>query len=73
MPAVPERDVEVVIEPNLSVVGDKELLRVALQNLLDNAFKFTSPTATREACRSVAPSTRASPLSSCETTASVST
>jgi signal transduction histidine kinase len=38
----PERDVEVLIEPNLSVVGDKELLRVALQNLLDNAFKFTS-------------------------------
>ncbi len=39
----PERDVEVVIEPNVSVVGDKELLRVALQNLLGNAFKFTSP------------------------------
>lgn len=39
----PERDVEVVIEPSVSVVGDKELLRVALQNLLDNAFKFTSP------------------------------
>jgi signal transduction histidine kinase len=37
-----ERDVEVVIEPNLSAVGDKELLRVALQNLLANAFKFTS-------------------------------
>ncbi len=39
----PERDVEVLIEPNLSAVGDKELLRVALQNLLGNAFKFTSP------------------------------
>ena len=39
----PERDVEVVIEPNVSAVGDKELLRVALQNLLGNAFKFTSP------------------------------
>ena len=38
----PERDVEVVIEPNVSVVGDRELLRVALQNLLGNAFKFTS-------------------------------
>ena len=38
----PERDVEVLIEPNVSTVGDKELLRVALQNLLGNAFKFTS-------------------------------
>ena len=38
----PERDVEVLIEPNVSVVGDKELLRVALQNLLGNAFKFTT-------------------------------
>ena len=40
--AQPERDVEVLIEPNVSAVGDKELLRVALQNLLANAFKFTS-------------------------------
>jgi signal transduction histidine kinase len=38
----PERDVEVLIEPNLSAVGDKKLLHVALQNLLGNAFKFTS-------------------------------
>ena len=38
----PEREVEVLIEPNVSAVGDKELLRVALQNLLGNAFKFTS-------------------------------
>ena len=38
----PERDVEVLIEPNVSAVGDKELLRVALQNLLGNAFKFSS-------------------------------
>ena len=40
--AEPKRDVEVVIEPNVSAKGDKELLRVALQNLLGNAFKFTS-------------------------------
>ena len=40
--AEPEREVEVLIEPNVSAVGDKELLRVALQNLLGNAFKFTS-------------------------------
>ncbi len=39
----PDRDVEVLIEPNVSAVGDQELLRVALQNLLGNAFKFTSP------------------------------
>ena len=39
----PERHVEVLIEPNVSAVGDKELLRIALQNLLGNAFKFTSP------------------------------
>jgi signal transduction histidine kinase len=38
----PERDVDVVIEPNVSAIGDQELLRVALQNLLGNAFKFTS-------------------------------
>ena len=38
----PERHVEVLIEPNVSAVGDKELLRVALQNLLGNAFKFTT-------------------------------
>jgi signal transduction histidine kinase len=40
--AEPERELEVLIEPNVSAVGDKELLRVALQNLLGNAFKFTS-------------------------------
>ncbi len=38
----PERDMEVLIEPDVSAVGDKELLRVALQNLLGNAFKFSS-------------------------------
>ena len=41
--AEPERDVEVLIESDVSAVGDKELLRVVLQNLLGNAFKFTSP------------------------------
>ena len=40
--AEPKRDMEVVIEPNVSAKGDSELLRVALQNLLGNAFKFTS-------------------------------
>ena len=40
--AQPEREVEVTIEPNVWARGDKEMLRVALQNLLDNAFKFTT-------------------------------
>ena len=40
--AQPDRDVEVTIEPNVWARGDKEMLRVALQNLLDNAFKFTA-------------------------------
>ncbi len=40
--AQPEREVEVTIEPNVWATGDKEMLRVALQNLLDNAFKFTA-------------------------------
>ena len=40
--AQPEREVEVTIEPNVWARGDKEMLRVALQNLLDNAFKFTA-------------------------------
>jgi light-regulated signal transduction histidine kinase (bacteriophytochrome) len=37
-----DRHVECVIEPNLVVHGDDGLLRVALTNLLDNAWKFTS-------------------------------
>jgi len=35
------RQVEVVIEPDLSAKGDPNLLRVALLNLLANAWKFT--------------------------------
>lgn len=38
----PERRAEVVIDPDLRVEGDPRLLRVALGNLLDNAWKFTS-------------------------------
>lgn len=37
----PERRVEVIIAPALSVDGDGRLLRVALENLLGNAWKFT--------------------------------
>ncbi|MBI4317692.1 MAG: MEDS domain-containing protein [Chloroflexi bacterium] len=38
----PERSVELVIEPGLTASGDARLLRVLLENLLGNAFKFTS-------------------------------
>jgi light-regulated signal transduction histidine kinase (bacteriophytochrome) len=38
----PARAVEFVIDPDLVVSGDGALLRVALENLLQNAWKFTS-------------------------------
>jgi signal transduction histidine kinase len=41
----PERTVAVTIAPELSVTGDEPLLRIALQNLLDNAWKYTARTA----------------------------
>ncbi len=39
--AAPERQVEVVIAPNVRACGDERLLRGALENLLSNAWKFT--------------------------------
>jgi PAS domain S-box-containing protein len=38
----PEREVEFVIPPGLEVEGDPHLLRVALENLLGNAWKFSA-------------------------------
>lgn len=36
------RNVELHIAPSMSVYGDPRLLRIALDNLLDNAWKYTS-------------------------------
>jgi light-regulated signal transduction histidine kinase (bacteriophytochrome) len=40
--AEPGRQVEFVIESGLNAVGDSELLRVAMENLLSNSWKYTS-------------------------------
>ena len=40
----PSRAVDVHIEPNLFVDADPHLVRIALQNLIDNAWKYTART-----------------------------
>ena len=40
----PGRQVETVVEADLTVLGDPQLLRIALDNLIGNAWKFTSRT-----------------------------
>jgi light-regulated signal transduction histidine kinase (bacteriophytochrome) len=40
--AAPEREVSISIAPDLTVSGDRNLLRIVLQNLLGNAWKFTA-------------------------------
>lgn len=39
--AAPARRAETAIEPDIAVTGDSRLLRLALENLLGNAWKFT--------------------------------
>jgi light-regulated signal transduction histidine kinase (bacteriophytochrome) len=38
----PERSVDVLIRPGMTATGDPQLVRLAFQNLLENAWKFTS-------------------------------
>ncbi|HWQ21273.1 MAG TPA: PAS domain S-box protein, partial [Clostridia bacterium] len=38
----PQRDVQLTIEPGMTVTGDPQLLHIVLVNLLGNAWKFTS-------------------------------
>jgi light-regulated signal transduction histidine kinase (bacteriophytochrome) len=42
--AEPERSVAISVRPGMTVHGDGRLLRIALENLLQNAWKFTSTT-----------------------------
>lgn len=38
----PERQVQLNVKQGMTILGDENLLRIALRNLLDNAWKFTS-------------------------------
>jgi PAS domain S-box-containing protein len=41
----PDRTVEIIVQEGVHVSGDFNLLQIALENLLDNAWKFTARTA----------------------------
>lgn len=41
----PERRVSMLVEPGLEANGDPQLLKIALENLLGNAWKFTGRSA----------------------------
>lgn len=38
----PDREVDLQIEPDIAAYGDSRLLRIAVENLLDNAWKYTA-------------------------------
>jgi signal transduction histidine kinase len=38
----PQRDVQLTIEPGMTATGDRQLLHIVMDNLLNNAWKFTS-------------------------------
>ncbi|HMN46889.1 MAG TPA: ATP-binding protein [Povalibacter sp.] len=38
----PDREVELTIAPDMTVEGDTRLLRIAMENLLDNAWKYSA-------------------------------
>ena len=42
--AEPDRAVDIQIQPDIRVLGDRRLLTVAMENLLQNGWKFTSRT-----------------------------
>lgn len=41
----PARQVDVTIEPDLIINADPQMVRIAMQNLIDNAWKYTGKTA----------------------------
>lgn len=64
--STPQRQVEVAITPGLLTQGDRELLKIALENLLSNAWKYTSKKPQAQInfglCNSVAETTAQAPI-----------